>query len=60
VAQANIALPEYLAAVAALTTTGLPASRAHMQLKDAIAGVTRQTKELDAVFSQLGVKPSKN
>ena len=59
VASANIELPEYLSAVAALTTTGMPAAQAHTQLKAAIAGVTRDSKELNAVLSNLGVKTFK-
>ncbi|QQS59461.1 phage tail tape measure protein [Candidatus Peregrinibacteria bacterium] len=60
VANANIELPEYLSAVAALTTTGLPASQAHHQLKAAIAGVTRESAELTAVLNQLGAKSFKD
>jgi len=59
VASANIELPEYLSAVAALTTTGMPAAQAHTQIKAAIAGVTRDSKELNAVLSKLGAKTFK-
>ncbi|QQS59633.1 phage tail tape measure protein [Candidatus Peregrinibacteria bacterium] len=60
VANANIELPEYLSAVAALTTTGLPAAQAHTQLKAAIAGVTRESEELTDVLNQLGAKSFKD
>jgi len=56
VANAGINLDEYLASVAALTTTGLPAAQAHTQIRAAIAGLTRETKESAAVFDSLGVK----
>lgn len=60
VANANIELPEYLSAVAALTTTGLPAAQAHTQLKAAIAGVTRDSKELKTILDTLGSKSFKD
>lgn len=56
VAGAGVKLDEYLASVAALTTTGLPAAEAHTQLKAVIAGLTGQTKEAAVVFKRLGVK----
>lgn len=56
VAAAGVKLDEYLASVAALTTTGLPASEAHTQLKSVIAGLTGQTKEAAAIFQRLKVK----
>lgn len=59
VANANVKLDEYLASVAALTTTGLPAAQAHTQIRAAIAGLTRETKETSAVFEQLGVRDFK-
>lgn len=59
-AQANIELPEYLSAVAALTTTGLPASQANAELKSVIAGVTREGKELTKVLDNLGAKSFKD
>ena len=55
VAAAGIELDDYLASVAALTTTGQPAAQAHHQLKAAIAGMTRESKESVAVFKSLGV-----
>ena len=60
VASANIELPEYLSAVAALTTTGMPAAQAHTQIKAAIAGVTRDSKELTAVLDKLNAKSFKD
>jgi TP901 family phage tail tape measure protein len=54
VAAAGVELDDYLASVAALTTTGLPASEAHTQLKAVISGLTRETKEGKKVFRALG------
>lgn len=59
VAAAGVKLDEYLASVAALTTTGLPAAQAHTQLRAVIAGLTRDTKESAEVFGKLGVKSFK-
>lgn len=59
VANAGVQLDEYLASVAALTTTGLPANEAHTQLRAVIAGLTRQTKESSAVFRKFGVRDMK-
>lgn len=59
VAQAGIKLDDYLASVAALTTTGLPAAQAHTQIRAAIAGLLRETKETQALFEALGVKTFK-
>jgi TP901 family phage tail tape measure protein len=56
VAKAGIELDEYLASVAAMTTTGLPAAQAHTQLRAAIAGLTRETELSVAVFTKLGAK----
>lgn len=56
VAAANIKIDDYLASVAALTTTGQPAAQAHTQMKAAIAGLTRNTKEQQKVFQSLGAK----
>lgn len=55
ISAANIKLDDYLAAIAALTTTGQPAAQAHTQIKAAIAGMTRENKEAVAVFKSLGV-----
>ena len=59
VAAAGIELDDYLAAVAALTTTGQPAAQAHHQLKAAIAGMTRESDDAKVVFKQLGVNSFK-
>ena len=59
-ANANIELPEYLSAVAALTVTGLPAAQANAELKSVISGVTRESKELTKVLDQLGAKSFKD
>lgn len=56
VAKAGIKLDEYLASVAALTTTGLPAAQAHTQIRAAIAGLTRETELSTKVFNHLGAK----
>ena len=55
ISAANIKLDDYMAAVAALTTTGQPAAQAHHQLKAAIAGMTRENEDAVAVFKKLGV-----
>jgi len=56
VSAAGVRLEEYMASVAALTTTGLPASEAHRQLRAVIAGLTREGKLTSAVFRHLGAK----
>ncbi len=56
VAAAGIKIDDYLASVAALTTTGQPAAQAHTQMKAAIAGLTRGTKEQQAIFRTLHAK----
>lgn len=60
VAASGTKLDEYLASVAALTTTGLPAAEAHTQLKAVIAGLTRETKDTRKVFRELGAKDLKD
>lgn len=55
VSAAGIKLDDYMASVAALTTTGQPAAQAHHQLKAAIAGMTRENEDAVAVFKKLGV-----
>lgn len=60
VAAAGIEIDEYLASIAALTTTGLPAAQAHTQIRAAIAGLTRETQLSEKVFSQLGAKTFKD
>lgn len=59
VANAGIKIDDYLASVAALTTTGLQASIAHTQLRAAIAGLLRETAETKALFDALNVKTFK-
>lgn len=59
VSNAGVKIDEYMASVAALTTTGLPAAQAHTQLRAAIAGVTRQSELGDAVLHKLGAKTFK-
>lgn len=54
IASANIEVDEHMAAVAALTTTGVSASTAHRQIQAAVAALTRDTKDARAVFGQLG------
>ena len=56
VAAAGINIDDYLASVAALTTTGQPAAQAHTQMKAAIAGLTRNTKEQQKIFRTLGAR----
>ena len=60
VAAADIKLDDYLAAIAALTTTGQPAAQAHTQIKAAIAGMTRETEDSVKVFKALGVNNFKD
>lgn len=59
IAASNIQLDDYLAAVAALTTTGQPAAQAHHQLKAAIAGMLRTSDDTKKVFDALHVKSFK-
>lgn len=54
VAQAGVKIDEYLASVAALTTTGLPAAQAHTQIRAAIAGLTRESELGKQVLDKLG------
>lgn len=56
VASSGTKIDDYLAAVGALTTTGLPAAEAHTQLRAAIAGLTRDTQLHRQVFRKLGAK----
>lgn len=60
VASTGTKIDEYLASVAALTTTGLPAAEAHTQLKAVISGLTRETEKSRAVFKALGAKDFKD
>lgn len=56
VAATGTEFDEYLASVAALTTTGLPAAQAHTQLRAVISGLTRDTAKSRKVFGALGAK----
>ena len=60
VANAGIKIDEYLASIAAMTTTGLPAAQAHTQIRAAIAGMTRETELSSAVLKKLGAKTFKD
>lgn len=59
VANAGVSLEEYMAAVAALTTTGLPAAEAHTQLRAVIAGLMKDSELTRRVFKHLGAKDMK-
>lgn len=59
VAATGTQLDEYLASVAALTTTGLPAAQAHTQLRAVISGLTRETETSRRVFRALGARDFK-
>lgn len=56
VAQAKIEIDEYLSAVAAMTTTGVPAAQAHTMIRAAIAGLTRESELGTKAFKAFGVK----
>jgi TP901 family phage tail tape measure protein len=60
VSNAGVKLDEYLASVAAMTTTGLPAAEAHTQLRAAIAGLTRESEIGNKVLKTLGAKTFKD
>ncbi|ADZ72393.1 phage tail tape measure protein [Polymorphum gilvum] len=54
VANAGVEIDEYLASIAAMTTTGMPAAQAHTQIRAAISGLTRETKDSRKLFKKLG------
>lgn len=56
VANAGIKIDEYLAAVAAMTTTGVPAAQAHTMIRAAIAGLTRESELGEKALKAFGVK----
>lgn len=56
VSASKIKLDEYSAAIAAMTTSGVKASIAHTQVKAAIAGLSRGSKEQMIIFNKLGAK----
>ncbi len=60
VASAGVKVDEYMASVAALTTTGLPAAQAHTQLRAVISGLTRETKDSKRLFDHLSAKSFKD
>lgn len=60
VASSGTKLDEYLASVAAMTTTGLPAAQAHTQLRAVISGLTRETSKSRKVFRKLGASDFKD
>jgi TP901 family phage tail tape measure protein len=59
VSAAGVSLKEYLASIAALTVTGLPAAVAHTQIRAAIAGMTRESELATKVLNAMGVKTFK-
>lgn len=60
VATAGIKLDEYLASIAALTVTGVPAAVAHTQIRAAIAGLTRESELGTKVLDAMGAKTFKD
>lgn len=56
IAGAGIKIDDYLASVAALTTSGMSAAKAHTQLKAAVSKLTKASKPQQKIFRQLGVK----
>lgn len=56
VSSAGIKLDEYSASVAAMTTSGVKAANAHTQLKAAVAGLSRGSKDQVKIFNKLGAK----
>lgn len=55
VANAGIKLDEYLASIAALTVTGIPAAQAHTMIRAAIAGLTRESELGEKAMKAFGV-----
>lgn len=56
IANANVAIDEYLASIAALTTTGAPAAQAHTQMRAAVLSLERAiSPELQDAFDTLNV-----
>ena len=52
-ADAGIEFDEYMSAVSALTSVGLPAAQAHTQMRAAIDGLTKSSKPLHKIFKKL-------
>jgi TP901 family phage tail tape measure protein len=60
IANAGVKFDEFQASTAALTTSGLPAAQAYSQMRAAIAGLTRETKQSKKVFDALGANSFKD
>lgn len=60
ISAAGVQLDEYLASVAAMTTTGMPAAQSHTQLRAVISGLTRETAHSRKVFDALGARDMKS
>lgn len=56
---AGIEFDEYMAAVSAMTTTGLKAAQAHTQMRAAVDGLSKGSKPLNKIFKELGAKSFK-
>lgn len=56
VAAAGFTLEDFSAAVAALTTTGMPASQAQNRLMQATVSLTRPTEDMARLFEKIGVE----
>ena len=56
---AGVKLSDFQAATAALTTVGVPASQAQIQLKASISALQKPTAEMTKVFKALGVTSEK-
>lgn len=55
VQSAGIQLADFSAATAALTTVGTPAAQAQNAIRAAIVALQKPTKEMSAIFSEIGV-----
>lgn len=55
-AAAGVSFQEVNAAIATLTASGTPTSVATTQIRAALTGLQRPSKELDAIFQELGFK----
>ncbi len=55
-ATSGVSFDELLAAVAALTASGLPTSQAVTAIKGALTGILKPTKDADEAAEQLGIK----
>lgn len=56
IAHANVPFKEFLAAIATLTQSGLPAAQAYTYLQSTIVGLNKAAAKGDAVFKKLGVE----